>query len=343
MFSLGVQVAPPKASMAKSEADTPQPIEIAHQVFHDIDELEVVSRANAQRNISLTQLSLERLHCEFIMVDFGVARLSFGKPNCPVQCTGSKVKGAIDFACVLDHQQSPLIAHGHRVSFHTFSGLDAHLETNVVVPANQVFVTLQVQRSLVEDCAEALNRPDLNAQYWHQNFVFAPETLPTVKAYLRELLTVTQQQRSFLQRPACRQLILDDLLPLVIAALPAPQKSVQGLTAVTRADLVQQAETYICDHLDQPLTVKSLCEALYVSKRTLFYAFEEIFGIGPMAYLKLHRLQAVRRALKGADPETVSVRAIMEQFGFWSPGHFARDYKTMFGQTPRQTLKQAQK
>ncbi len=330
--------------MVNSGSKRPSPIAIAHQVFQDIDELESIARVNNQRDIRLTQLSLERLHCESTIVDLGAARLSFAKSNCPLHCTGAKVENAVDFACVLDSQQPPLIAHGYRVSYHTFAGMDTHLETNVVIPAGQVFVSFQVQRSLLEDCVEALNRADLNEQYWRQNFAFAPKTLPSVQAYLWELLTVAQQQRSFLRRADCQQLILEDLLPLIVSALPSgPTSSDRGLTAIGRAELVQQVEIYIQDHLDQPLTVKSLCEALYVSKRTLFYAFEKIFGVGPMAYLKIHRLHAVRRILNRADPEIQSVRKIAERYGFWSPGHFARDYKTLFGETPRETLKQAQK
>jgi AraC family ethanolamine operon transcriptional activator len=57
-----------------------------------------------------------------------------------------------------------------------------------------------------------------------------------------------------------------------------------------------------------------------------------------MAYLKVQRLHAVRRTLKLADPETCSVMAIANQFGFWSAGHFARDYKKMFGELPSDTI-----
>jgi AraC family transcriptional regulator, ethanolamine operon transcriptional activator len=40
-----------------------------------------------------------------------------------------------------------------------------------------------------------------------------------------------------------------------------------------------------------------------------------------------------------ADLETRSVTAIAQRFSFWSAGHFARDYKTMFGELSSKTLK----
>jgi len=58
-----------------------------------------------------------------------------------------------------------------------------------------------------------------------------------------------------------------------------------------------------------------------------------------MAYLKIQRLHGVRRLLKAADPNNSSIMAIANQFGFWSSGHFARDYKKMFGELPSQTIK----
>jgi AraC-like DNA-binding protein len=58
-----------------------------------------------------------------------------------------------------------------------------------------------------------------------------------------------------------------------------------------------------------------------------------------MAYLKVQRLHGVRRSLKLADPEISSVMAIANQFGFWSAGHFSRDYQKMFGELPSATIK----
>ncbi len=73
----------------------------------------------------------------------------------------------------------------------------------------------------------------------------------------------------------------------------------------------------------------------------MFTRFQEVFGTSPMEYLKAQRLLSVRRSLKAADPKTTSVVEIARKYGFWSGGHFARDYKQMFGELPSETLKQA--
>jgi transcriptional regulator GlxA family with amidase domain len=58
------------------------------------------------------------------------------------------------------------------------------------------------------------------------------------------------------------------------------------------------------------------------------------------AYLKTLRLQAVRTQLQLAEPATTAIAEIANRFGFQSLGHFSRDYKTMFGELPSETLKQ---
>lgn len=329
--------------MVSSNAPHDAPVAISHQVFRDINALEVVVRDEERRDIRFTQLSLQPLHCDFVMVDFGNVRLIIASTNCPVRWLGAKIPDVIDFCGVLDPQQPTYSDLGYEVSYTTMSGLNPSIESDTVLPPKQVFFSLQISRDLVEETLTTLDLVDASYQYWRHNFVHAPHTLPSVQAYLRELLTLVQQCPGFLHQPYCRQLVLEDLVPLMIATLPTRPTGKQGLSPLRKAHIIKQAEAYIHDHLNQPLTVKALAEALYTSRRILFYAFEEVFGLSPMAYVKACRLQAVHRTLQAAEPETISIRAIAERHGFWSPGHFSRNYKTMFGQPPRQTLKQAKK
>ncbi|MEB3312304.1 MAG: helix-turn-helix domain-containing protein [Snowella sp.] len=83
-----------------------------------------------------------------------------------------------------------------------------------------------------------------------------------------------------------------------------------------------------------------MCQNIYASTRSLNYGFQEVFGISPMSYLKILRLYGVRQALKKADPMENQVKEIAKYFGFWSMGHFTRDYKSFFGELPSVTLSQ---
>jgi AraC-like DNA-binding protein len=60
----------------------------------------------------------------------------------------------------------------------------------------------------------------------------------------------------------------------------------------SRERLVRRAEDYMRAHLGGPLSVLDLCRELAVSERTLHYAFQEVRGLGPMAYFQAVRLNA---------------------------------------------------
>ncbi|WP_287287184.1 helix-turn-helix domain-containing protein [Okeania sp. SIO2B9] len=79
--------------------------------------------------------------------------------------------------------------------------------------------------------------------------------------------------------------------------------------------------------------------ALFLVRTSFIPSFQELFGISPMRYLKVRRLNAVRQRLKASDPENCTITFLASEFGFYSPSHFTRDYKTMFGELPSETLR----
>jgi hypothetical protein len=86
---------------------------------------------------------------------------------------------------------------------------------------------------------------------------------------------------------------------------------------------VRRADDYLRAYLGEPLSLLELCRELGVSERTLHYAFQQVRGLSPMAYLRALRLNAVRQELKAA-PDTAKVQAIAQRWGFWHPGSSRR-------------------
>jgi AraC family ethanolamine operon transcriptional activator len=105
-----------------------------------------------------------------------------------------------------------------------------------------------------------------------------------------------------------------------------------------RLDLAREAEEIMDTFPHRPLTTTQLCHQLCVSRRSLFYAFHEAFGVSPMAYYKVKRLALVRTQLKALDPASTTVRAVALRMGFRHAGQFARDYFVQFGELPSDTL-----
>ena len=80
-----------------------------------------------------------------------------------------------------------------------------------------------------------------------------------------------------------------------------------------------------------------LCRAAGVSLRTLEYAFRERLGMTPVQYLKVYRLNQVRRMLR--QGETRSVVDAANAWGFWHMGKFAADYRAVYGLNPSGDLR----
>lgn len=128
--------------------------------------------------------------------------------------------------------------------------------------------------------------------------------------------------------------------PTSISGNVVANRKIQSIQRSTDyLQLVQQAEHYMVEHLDHALSIDTLCAILFVSRRTLHNAFQEIVGVGPMTYLKIQRMKRVHHQLEQAHPLTTTVFDIAYQCGFWHMGHFSRDYKQMFGESPSDTLK----
>jgi AraC-like DNA-binding protein len=110
-------------------------------------------------------------------------------------------------------------------------------------------------------------------------------------------------------------------------------------TRQARSRIVKIAEDHALSQTGAGLYVTDLCRVTGVSERTLEYAFKEITGLTPMAYLLRLRLHRVREALLAATPGSTTVSAAALNWGFWHFGEFSRAYKDCFGELPSETLR----
>lgn len=128
------------------------------------------------------------------------------------------------------------------------------------------------------------------------------------------------------------------LVSTLISALGDGERRRQRIRdPADRARRVRRARDCIHSHYRRSLPLHDLCAAAGVSERTLQRCFRETYGIGPVEYLRVTRLRAVRRALLAGDGATVTEVAM--DHGFAHLGHFGRYYKSMFGETPSATSK----
>lgn len=105
-----------------------------------------------------------------------------------------------------------------------------------------------------------------------------------------------------------------------------------------RKRIVDRVMEYIDSDLATVRSVPELCRIAEVSERTLRNVFYEQVSLSPTRFLKCHRLNTVRSALKRLDSTEALVADIANETGFWHMGQFAGDYRRLFEELPSETL-----
>lgn len=104
--------------------------------------------------------------------------------------------------------------------------------------------------------------------------------------------------------------------------------------------ITQKAHEFIMDNAQSAddINIVEICEHLKTSRRTLQNAFQSVWGVSPIAYLKAIKLNAVRRELRSPYSQFSTVQDAAMSWGFWHMGQFSLDYQTLFKELPSQTL-----
>ncbi|ASA20886.1 helix-turn-helix transcriptional regulator [Paenibacillus donghaensis] len=170
---------------------------------------------------------------------------------------------------------------------------------------------------------EAHLRQFLTAPYTIRVPQFAPLPDPLERSVLADQLlqlssgprssTVWQQQRIF-----------EELLRMMELA----QREAWGSPAL---EIAGQTETYLRNHYAEPITNRSLAEALHFHYNYLGRCMKQVYGLTPLEYLTDYRLeQAKLLLLKTETP----IAAIAEQTGFESTAYFSRRFTRKTGISP---------
>ena len=100
----------------------------------------------------------------------------------------------------------------------------------------------------------------------------------------------------------------------------------------------RRVQDFIEENFQHKIRLEDLCAFTGVGARTLQRCFVSYFQVGVFEYLKVCRLNSVRRALVAADPSGDSITQIASVNGFSHLGRFSVEYRAYFGECPRETL-----
>ena len=163
---------------------------------------------------------------------------------------------------------------------------------------------------------------------------------------LRDLAMFLANQLDATATELPRAVLVELEQALIVSFLSAHRHNFSELLERAEKDvtprIVRLAEEYIEASWDRAITIEELASQTGVSIRALYAAFKKSRGYSPMAFVKTVRLRRARQMLM--DPAwRSSVSLVAFKCGFGNLGHFARDYRDMFGELPSETLSRARR
>ncbi len=135
---------------------------------------------------------------------------------------------------------------------------------------------------------------------------------------------------------------LPPLAPLVLREItyrvlisPLGPRLRQIATTGAPARQIARAIRWLRDHFADPLRVEALARQARMSLSGFHQHFKTVTGLSPLQYQKRLRLQEARRLMlgDGLDAGEAAFRV-----GYESPSQFGREYRRMFGESPRRDV-----
>ena len=313
------------------------------QSWSGVEEMQAVIR-RLTLPLQLLQLDGGNLAGGVVAVRIGPLRLLRLRMDRRIHSWGPKPLGDLTIGLDLEPagDRPPIRAHGSCLPESCLFGVDSGREVHLTLPREVVLGLVVIPIDTLCNWADQLGCGgfDLQGACRRNLLLVDPVRCEGLRAYLRQIFALVASDPGRLEQPLSQRLILEDLLPLLLEALIHGADQVGRLPRPpARIEIVKAAQRWLDDHPQQPITLADLCRQAHASRRSLIQGFRDHLGMGPMAYVKLRRLHGVRRLLLGADPDQVRIGSIAAEWGFLNAGHFARDYRLLFGEMPRDTLR----
>ena len=296
--------------------------------FHDIDHFREQLHG---RDAPAIQIEPGPLTIHFRSVDLGRIAINDNHVNRRVLDYSHIDPGWTYFVLNL----SPAIFCGHEVNSGHLTVLNAGREYRSILVSNWRSIGIIVESSLL---AEAGIWPD-------SDFLLDPEEasipLPTELVGIFRRITHAVFDRSdgrIMDNISLRNALLRAIDKAITIGLG--QRKAPYLRATVRGyELTQRMIRHVENRFGQRITVNEIALGLNVTPRALHHAVRSTLGMSPLDVILAFRLGHVRSELWDMrfSPASVTNAALMQDFGHL--GRFSRQYSTLFGEMPSQTLR----
>lgn len=109
----------------------------------------------------------------------------------------------------------------------------------------------------------------------------------------------------------------------------------QSITNIQQAGDIYEANSWIKENFKDSFTIESLAEQRSMSVSLFHQRFKNAVGMGPLQCQKRLRLTEARRLMLD---ESKNVTEASMEVGYGSVSQFTRDYRKMFGKSPKEDI-----
>ncbi|MBB5234730.1 AraC-like DNA-binding protein [Deinococcus budaensis] len=134
--------------------------------------------------------------------------------------------------------------------------------------------------------------------------------------------------------PALAPLILRELCYLLLVG-PEGGRLRAMVQAAGQTGRIARAVERLVREYDRPLRVEQLARDVHMSVSGFHHHFKAVTALSPLQFQKRVRLQEARRLLLG---RAVDVTRAGARVGYDSPSQFSREYRRLFGASPREDV-----
>jgi AraC-like DNA-binding protein len=319
------------------------PVEPALQTLR-LDHFDAGWMAHALTGMRMDVRALERhpFHCTVIRARLGTELLEALELDRPVAMHARFRADRLGIGCTLNAEGSGLL-NGLDIPRGSLNIFCEGVEVSYRTPTNFRPSVFWVERERLQAAAVARLGHALTLPL--HGFATVPPSYATlalvnlIQDAMRAVDGATPGTTSSDVEPV-RNALLNGYVDALAAGIPGRPRNIDR-RAQRRNDLMLSIHAFWSANRSEPLDIRALAHATGRAERVLQYTFHDLFGMSPQAWFAVMRLNEAHRELAQAIPPQRTVADIATHWGFNHLGRFARDYRRLFGELPRETLRRS--
>jgi AraC-like DNA-binding protein len=169
----------------------------------------------------------------------------------------------------------------------------------------------------------------------------SPQLAKSLRHELRNLLRLGRNLANLPHGGLSDTLASEGLMQLLVQAIAgeASSSQPQPTLPIGRRRALNTLESYIERWKENPDDCLRVTQIKSTSQRVLELSTREVYGVTPYQWIKLARLNAAYQDLFNRRCNSVTEACL--RWGFGHMGRFAMDYRALFGESPRETLRKS--